>query len=235
VLLCFISPGTLPWTLFCFQQRLIVSRSEPDSKQKTETELTFWYVFPYFVHSEPFQSKQQQKQLCTANSIWGDNFESSKLKARTSLLPYFNEKRRSSFELRALKKHSKMSPQVGLAVPVTIESVTICDICDQNVTKPVSLKKPKKKQRYKFGHISSLWQLVTVKNVTNWSHIRCDWYSQSHLGWHSIRDCARGYNNRGHTRPQLSAIAVTRKAFFERLYLVLGLSPFEPRVNCPYV
>jgi len=133
-----------------------VSRSEPDSKQKTETELTFWYVFPYFVHSEPFQSKQQQKQLCTANPIWGDNFESSKLKARTSLLPYFNEKRRSSFELRALKKHSKMSPQVGLAVPVTIESVTICDICDQNVTKPVSLKKPKKKQRYKFGHISNL-------------------------------------------------------------------------------
>ena len=30
------------------------SRSEPDSKQKTETELTFWYVFPYFVHSEPW-------------------------------------------------------------------------------------------------------------------------------------------------------------------------------------
>jgi len=44
------------------------SRSEPDSKQKTETELTFWYVFPYFVHSEPFQSKQQQKQVCTSHN-----------------------------------------------------------------------------------------------------------------------------------------------------------------------
>jgi len=32
----------------------------------------------------------------------------------------------------------------------------------------------------------------------------------------------------------MSAIFVTVKAFFERLYLVLGLSPFEPRVNCPY-
>jgi len=25
------------------------SRSDPDSKQKTETELTFWHVLPYFV------------------------------------------------------------------------------------------------------------------------------------------------------------------------------------------
>jgi len=46
-----------------------------------------------------------------------------KLKARTSLLPRFNEKRRSSFELGDLKQHSKMSPQVGLAVPAT------CDVC----------------------------------------------------------------------------------------------------------
>ena len=35
----------------------------------------------------------------TANPTWGDIFESSKLKARTSLLPRFSEKRRSSFEL----------------------------------------------------------------------------------------------------------------------------------------
>jgi len=27
---------------------------------------------------------------------------------------------------------------------------------------------------------------------------------------------------------------MTAKAFFERFYFVLGLSPFEPRVNCPY-
>ena len=45
------------------------SCSHPDSKQKTETELTFWYVLPYFVHSEPFQSKQKQKQVCTSH-IW---------------------------------------------------------------------------------------------------------------------------------------------------------------------
>jgi len=43
------------------------SRSDPNSKQKTETELTFWYVWPYFVHSEPFQSKQKQKQVCTSH------------------------------------------------------------------------------------------------------------------------------------------------------------------------
>jgi len=35
----------------------------------------------------------------TANPTWGDIFESSKLKARTSLLPRLSEKRRSNFEL----------------------------------------------------------------------------------------------------------------------------------------
>jgi len=61
----------------------------------------------------------------TANPTWGKIFESSKLKARTSLLPRFSEKRRSSFELWALKQHSKMSPQVELAVLVCIQ-LTVC-------------------------------------------------------------------------------------------------------------
>jgi len=54
---------------------------------------------------------------------WGDFFEccfeqSSKLKARTSLLPVFSEKRRSSFKFEhgALKQLSKMSLQMELAV-----------------------------------------------------------------------------------------------------------------------
>jgi len=37
--------------------------------------------------------------IYTANPTWGDIFESSKLKAQTSLLPRFNEKSRCSFEL----------------------------------------------------------------------------------------------------------------------------------------
>jgi len=40
-----------------------------DAKKKTETELTFWYVLPYFVHSKSFQSKQRQKQVCSIH-IW---------------------------------------------------------------------------------------------------------------------------------------------------------------------
>jgi len=40
-------------------------------------------------------------------------FKSSKLKARMSLFTETRQKRRSSFELWALKQHSKMSPQVG--------------------------------------------------------------------------------------------------------------------------
>ena len=38
-----------------------------------------------------------------------------------------------------------------------------------------------------------------------------------------IRDCARGRNNRAQMCAQLSAIDVTERTFFERLYLVLGL------------
>jgi len=49
-----------------------------------------------------------------------------------------------------------------------------------------------------------------------------------------IRDCAGSCNSRGQRRPKVSAIVVTAKAIFERLYLVLKLSTIEPRVNCPY-
>ena len=48
-----------------------------------------------------------------------------------------------------------------------------------------------------------------------------------------IRHCAASPNNCVPGRPKLSVIRVTVKTFFERLYLVLGLSPFEPRVNNP--
>jgi len=41
----------------------------PDSKQKTETEVTFWYVLLDFIDSEPFPRKQKQKQVCTSH-IW---------------------------------------------------------------------------------------------------------------------------------------------------------------------
>ena len=76
-----------------------------------------------------------QVSIRNRNSVWqlaGDNllvcdsysqshlgwhfrklFQSSKLKARTSLFTETLQKRRSSFELWALKQHSKMSPQVG--------------------------------------------------------------------------------------------------------------------------
>ena len=65
------------------------------------------------LHSYPCPT---DAQIGKANPTWGDIFESSQLKARTSLLSCFSEKRRLSFELWALKQHSKMSPQVGSAV-----------------------------------------------------------------------------------------------------------------------
>jgi len=42
---------------------------------------------------------EKKRKNNTANPTYGDIFESSKLKAQTSLLPCFSEKRRSSFEL----------------------------------------------------------------------------------------------------------------------------------------
>jgi len=65
----------------------------------------------------------------TANPIWGDifesSFQSSKLEARTSLFTKTWQKRlwALSFELWALKQHSKMSPQVGSAVPAPHSNV----------------------------------------------------------------------------------------------------------------
>jgi len=49
-----------------------------------------------------------------------------------------------------------------------------------------------------------------------------------------IRDCARGCNNSAQMCTQLSAIDVTTKTFFERLYLVLGMRKIAPWVKCPY-
>jgi len=49
-----------------------------------------------------------------------------------------------------------------------------------------------------------------------------------------VRDCARGCNNRAQMCTQLSAIDVTARTFFERLYLVVGLRKIAPWVNCSY-
>ena len=49
----------------------------------------------------------------------------------------------------------------------------------------------------------------------------------------SIKNCARGCNNCDRTWSQSNVTDVTTKAFFESLYLALGLSSFEPRLNVP--
>jgi len=73
-------------------------------------------------------------------------------------------------------------------------------------------------------------------------------YAHTHTAWQakkSKKKCfffkkrgAMSYcstcNNRVQMCPQLSAIDVTEKTFFERLYLVLGLGTFGTWVNCPY-
>jgi len=92
--------------------------------------------------------------------------------------------------------------------------------------------------------VSTTVTKISMKCVVNWIPLRIRVRSrnaQPHL-WPikseeedpprvpglPIRDCARGCNNRTHTRLQLSAIDVTEKTFFERLYLVPGMGTFGP-------
>ena len=85
-----------------------------------------------------------QNKSSTANSTWGIIFESSSLKAWTSLLPRFSAKRYSSFKLWTLKQHLILSPQVALAVSrVYRESkrcicVYLCEISTRQYTYLVS-------------------------------------------------------------------------------------------------
>ena len=61
-------------------------------------------------------------------------------------------------------------------VPVIFECVTICDICDQNVTKSVLLKKLKKIQKNKRGHNFEIVTFCYLHKYHKCSHIECDWY-----------------------------------------------------------
>jgi len=86
-----------------------------------------------------------------------------------------------------------------------------------------------------------LWQLWTIaEQLTEEFDQNCDFSFQKNLTTKSrvpglpIRDCAGSCSSSKQTMPELSVIVVTATAIFEGLYLVLGLSPFEPQVNCPY-
>jgi len=103
------------------------------------------------------------RHVCTANLTLGDIFASSKLKARTSLLPRFSEKRRSCFELWALIQHSKMSPRVGLAVS--------CDARARVSDSHTSLT-----------HVSDMYQTSIHKHVSDMyvTHCDCLWQTCIH-------------------------------------------------------
>jgi len=49
-----------------------------------------------------------------------------------------------------------------------------------------------------------------------------------------VKDYTRGCTNRGQSRQMMSAIDLTTKMLFERLYLVPGMGTFGPWINCPY-
>ena len=65
------------------------------------------------IHSKSYywQNTVHETDKSTANPTWGLIFESSKLKAQTSLLPRFSEKRSSSFELWARNSIRKCHPK----------------------------------------------------------------------------------------------------------------------------
>ena len=89
-----------------------LNRSAYSEKQRLRQRRTLaWYN-----SSTVSSCTLKKRNPCTVQPLGVWKIHNSKLKARTSLLPRFTEKRGSSFELWALKQHSKMSPQMGLAV-----------------------------------------------------------------------------------------------------------------------
>jgi len=64
---------------------------------------------------------------------------------------------------------------------------------------------------------------------------RVSWYPRWRVLGLPIGDCTRGCNNCDHTRPQMSAIDVTKKKLFARLYLVPGMGTCGPWVIWPYL
>ena len=54
------------------------------------------------------------------------------------------------------------------------------------------------------------------------------WEAYTRVPGLTIRDCVKGCNNCGQSRPMISAIDVTEKTFLERLYLFLELRKIAP-------
>jgi len=76
--------------------------------------------------------------------------------------------------------------------------------------------------------------LFAPPEISAGSHVSRLSFASTRVPGLPIRDCAGSSNNRAQMWPKLKAIDVTEKTFFQRMCLVPGLSPFEPRVNCPY-
>jgi len=87
-------------------------------------------------------SKRQELSFCGLVSV-----------VVPSRIPNRKQKQSSLFfRILFIPNHFNRNRNRNRFVPVTIESVTIFDICEQNVTKPVLLKQLNKEQGNKFGH-----------------------------------------------------------------------------------
>ena len=131
------------------------------------TAISLWYHIPYGCHrvsyllasylsfflvrAVPIQIPNRKQNQ---NSLSG-------MFCRISFIPsHFNRRRRRNRNR-------------NMFVPVTFEFLTICDVCDQNVTKSVWLKKLKQTQsvcpRSRIQNCDILW-------LSQISHIECNWY-----------------------------------------------------------
>ena len=82
--------------------------SYPSSHHLTSYNLSSWFVKSTCI------ILISRKCRTMTNPTWGDIFKSSKLKERTSFLPCFNEKKRSSFELWAFETAFENITQSGI-------------------------------------------------------------------------------------------------------------------------
>ena len=96
--------------------------------------------------------------VCTANPTWDDIFESAKLKARTSLLPHFSEKRRWSFELWAFEN---VTPS-GIGCTYTDE---MCMNCTYRIYSLIYYRVVDEMVVYTYSDVYVHTQMRCVRNV----------------------------------------------------------------------
>ena len=205
------------------------------------------FVFSTFGTAFPCDDVKKKCRYSKSHLGWHFRmlFQKSKLKARTSLLPRFSEKRSSNFELWALKELSKMSPQVGLAVHmcmwytyiciyIHLYISTLCDVCFQHLWHGISRNAVPKMLKTNVAQCIYIQMNIYTYICVSYTHLCV------HICFYVVaRKCRdKGAENKGRT------VYIYRNEFTHMytcmIYVLVCASMFLRRVNtysyiCMYI